>query len=161
MTERRHQVVVVGGGFGGLNATRALAKADVDVTLLDRTNHHLFQPLLYQVAAGILPEGLVAPALRSVIKKQRNARALLAEADGDLDGAARLHDQAADGWQAYGHRAEQAQALLGAGRCLRRLGRPEAAARLREARAGFRRLGAGPLVQEAGTWLLGGAASGY
>src|SRR5919112_6531195 len=79
MTERRHQVVVVGGGFGGLNATHSLAKADVDVTLVDRTNHHLFQPLLYQVAAGILPEGLIAPALRSVIKKQRNARALLAE----------------------------------------------------------------------------------
>ena len=79
MTERRHRVVVVGGGFGGLNATRALAKADVDVTVVDRTNHHLFQPLLYQVAAGILPEGLVAPALRSVIKKQANARALLAE----------------------------------------------------------------------------------
>ena len=59
MTERRHQVVVVGGGFGGLSATRALAKADVDVTLVDRTNHHLFQPLLYQVAAGILPEGLI------------------------------------------------------------------------------------------------------
>ena len=47
-----HRVVVVGGGFGGLNATRALAGADVDVTLVDRTNHHLFQPLLYQVAAG-------------------------------------------------------------------------------------------------------------
>jgi len=79
MTESRHQVVVVGGGFGGLNATRALAHADVDVTIVDRTNHHLFQPLLYQVAAGILPPGLIAPALRAVIKKQRNARALLAE----------------------------------------------------------------------------------
>jgi NADH:ubiquinone reductase (H+-translocating) len=86
MTERRHQVVVVGGGFGGLNATHALAKADVDVTLVDRTNHHLFQPLLYQVATGILPEGLIAPALRSVIKKQANARALLAEVTNlDLD----------------------------------------------------------------------------
>jgi NADH dehydrogenase len=72
-------VVVVGGGFGGLNATRALASADVDVTVVDRTNHHLFQPLLYQVAAGILPPGLIAPALRGVIKKQRNARALLAD----------------------------------------------------------------------------------
>src|SRR5690348_1567689 len=75
----RHRVVVVGGGFGGLNATRELADADVDITLVDRTNHHLFQPLLYQVAAGILPPGLIAPAIRSVIKKQANARALLAE----------------------------------------------------------------------------------
>jgi NADH dehydrogenase len=75
----RERVVVVGGGFGGLNVTRALASADVDVTVVDRTNHHLFQPLLYQVAAGILPPGLIAPALRGVIKKQRNARALLAD----------------------------------------------------------------------------------
>ena len=75
----RERVVVVGGGFGGLNATRALASADVDVSVVDRTNHHLFQPLLYQVAAGILPPGLIAPALRGVIKKQRNARALLAD----------------------------------------------------------------------------------
>ena len=97
MTERRHQVVVVGGGFGGLNATRALAKADVDVTVVDRTNHHLFQPLLYQVAAGILPEGLVAPALRSVIKKQANARALLAEVTSmDLDTKV-VHAVAPDG----------------------------------------------------------------
>jgi NADH dehydrogenase len=75
----RHRVVVVGGGFGGLNATRGLADADVDVTVVDRTNHHLFQPLLYQVAAGILPPGLIAPALRSIIKRQANSTALLAE----------------------------------------------------------------------------------
>jgi NADH dehydrogenase len=75
----RQRVVVVGGGFGGLNAVRALEHADVDVTLVDRTNHHLFQPLLYQVAAGILPPGLIAPAIRSVIKEQANARALLAD----------------------------------------------------------------------------------
>jgi NADH dehydrogenase len=80
------RVVVVGGGFGGLNAVRALDGADVEVTVVDRTNHHLFQPLLYQVATGILPPGLIAPALRSVIKKQRNARALLADVyDLDLD----------------------------------------------------------------------------
>jgi NADH:ubiquinone reductase (H+-translocating) len=76
---RRNRVVVVGGGFGGLNVTRGLADADVDVTLVDRTNHHLFQPLLYQVAAGILAPGLIAPALRRTVKKQANARALLAE----------------------------------------------------------------------------------
>jgi len=70
---------VVGGGFGGLNVARALEKSPVDVTIVDRTNHHLFQPLLYQVATGILPPGLIAPPLRSVIKKQKNARALLAE----------------------------------------------------------------------------------
>jgi NADH dehydrogenase len=82
----KHRVVVVGGGFGGLNATRALANADVDVTVVDRTNHHLFQPLLYQVAAGILPPGLIAPALRAVLRKQRNARVLLSEVyDLDLD----------------------------------------------------------------------------
>src|SRR5690242_2367765 len=75
----RHRVVVIGGGFGGLNATRALDGVDVEVTVVDRTNHHLFQPLLYQVAAGILPPGLIAPALRSIIKRQANARALLAE----------------------------------------------------------------------------------
>ncbi len=86
MSKGRHKVVIVGGGFGGLNATKSLADADVDITLVDRTNHHLFQPLLYQVAAGLLSPGLIAPALRTVVKKQRNVRTLLAEVDGfDLD----------------------------------------------------------------------------
>jgi NADH dehydrogenase len=94
---QRHRVVVVGGGFGGLNVVRALAHADVDVTVVDRTNHHLFQPLLYQVAAGILPPGLIAPALRSVIKKQGNARALLADVhDLDLDRRV-VHAEGPDG----------------------------------------------------------------
>ena len=78
-TGQRHRVVVIGGGFGGLAATRALDGADCEVTVVDRTNHHLFQPLLYQVAAGILPPGLIAPALRSIVKRQANTRALLAE----------------------------------------------------------------------------------
>src|SRR4051812_47860882 len=85
----KHRVVVVGGGFGGQNVTRGLDGADVDVTVVDRTNHHLFQPLLYQVAAGILPPGLIAPALRGIIKRERNARALLAEVQ-DLDLDARV-----------------------------------------------------------------------
>src|ERR1700761_1603666 len=86
MTGEKHQVLVSGGGFGGLSAVRALAGADVDITLVDRTNHHLFQPLLYQVAAGILPPGLIAPALRRVVSKQPNARVVLADARGvDLD----------------------------------------------------------------------------
>src|SRR3954454_3871365 len=79
INQQRHRVVVVGGGFGGLTVTRELAGAPVDVTVVDRTNHHLFQPLLYQVAAGLLPPGLIAPALRKIIRDQGNARALLAE----------------------------------------------------------------------------------
>ncbi|GAA1849779.1 NAD(P)/FAD-dependent oxidoreductase [Pseudonocardia ailaonensis] len=75
----RPRVVVIGGGFGGVRAAKALGHADVDVTLVDRTNHHLFQPLLYQVATGILSPGLIAPALRRVVKKERNIRTLLAE----------------------------------------------------------------------------------
>src|SRR5271154_6324817 len=87
MSEGCHQVVVVGGGFGGIRVTSALARADVDITIVDRTNHHLFQPLLYQVATGILPDGLVAPALRGVVRKQANARFVLADVQHlDLDG---------------------------------------------------------------------------
>ena len=86
MAGERHRVLVIGGGFGGLSATRALAGVDAQVTLVDRTNHHLFQPLLYQVAAGILPPGLIAPALRQVVRGQSNVRVLLADVqDIDLD----------------------------------------------------------------------------
>ena len=90
-------MVVVGGGFGGVRVTRALAGADADITLVDRTNHHLFQPLLYQVATGILPDGLIAPALRSMVRKQANARVMLAEVQHlDLDGRV-VHAVAPDG----------------------------------------------------------------
>lgn len=93
----RHRVVVVGGGFGGLNVVRGLADVDVDVTLLDRTNHHLFQPLLYQVAAGILPPGLIAPALRGVVRAEHNVRTLLADIhDIDIDGRT-VHADGPDG----------------------------------------------------------------
>ena len=86
MQDRKHRVLVIGGGFGGLAVVRALGAADVQVTLVDRTNHHLFQPLLYQVATGILPPGLIAPALRQVVRGQPNVRVLLAEVQGfDLD----------------------------------------------------------------------------
>ena len=90
-------MVVVGGGFGGVNVTRGLARADADVTIVDRTNHHLFQPLLYQVATGILPGGLIAPALRRVVRKQANAHAVLADVQRlDLDGRV-VHALAPDG----------------------------------------------------------------
>ena len=88
MSDRlRHRVVIVGGGFGGLPATRLLARSkDVEVTLLDRRNHHLFQPLLYQVATGILSPGQIAPVLRHVVRKHRNVTVELTNVTGfDLD----------------------------------------------------------------------------
>ncbi len=74
-----HRVVVVGSGFGGLFATKAFKGAPVEVTVIARTNHHLFQPLLYQVATGILSEGKIAPATREVLRTQSNARVLLGD----------------------------------------------------------------------------------
>ena len=69
----RHRVVVIGSGFGGLFATKALRHADVDVTMIAKTTHHLFQPLLYQVATGILSEGEIAPATRERISTRSTA----------------------------------------------------------------------------------------
>jgi NADH dehydrogenase len=74
-----HRVVIVGGGFGGLYAARALKRAAVDVVLVDRRNHHLFQPLLYQVATGSLSPANIAAPLRSLVRRQRNTQVLLAE----------------------------------------------------------------------------------
>ena len=74
-----HHVVIIGGGFGGLYAARALAKAPVRVTLVDRRNFHLFQPLLYQVATGILGPGEITAPLRHILRKQKNATVLLGE----------------------------------------------------------------------------------
>ncbi len=78
--ERRPHVVIIGGGFGGLATARALAKAPVNVTLIDRRNHHLFQPLLYQVATAALNPSDIAYPIRAVLAKQGNVRVLLAEA---------------------------------------------------------------------------------
>ncbi len=78
----RHRVVVVGGGFAGLQAVRKLARAPVDVTLIDRRNFHLFQPLAYQVATGALSPAEIASPLRGVLRRQTNARVLLAEVSG-------------------------------------------------------------------------------
>jgi NADH dehydrogenase len=79
---RRHRVVVIGSGFGGLFATKELKKADVDITLISRTSQHLFQPLLYQVATGILSEGEIAPPTREILRRQRNAKVVLGEVTG-------------------------------------------------------------------------------
>jgi NADH dehydrogenase len=83
-----HRVVVVGGGFGGLQATHGLRHADVEVTLVDRRNFHLFQPLTYQVATGALSPGEIAYPLRAIFTRDRNVRVLLAEV-ADFDLAAR------------------------------------------------------------------------
>jgi len=82
MTSRpgRPRVVIIGGGFGGLNAARALKRAPVDVVLVDRYNHHVFQPLLYQVATAGLSPGEIASPIRWILRRQRNAQVLLAEA---------------------------------------------------------------------------------
>jgi NADH dehydrogenase len=85
--EQKHKVVILGGGFGGLAAAQKLKRAPVDVTLIDRRNFHLFQPLLYQVATGSLSPGEIAAPLRSVLSRQKNARVLLGEAvDVDPEG---------------------------------------------------------------------------
>src|SRR5881296_682387 len=76
----RPRVVIVGGGFGGLNAARALAGADVSVTLVDRHNYHLFQPPLYQVATASLSPGDIASPIRWILRRQENVQVLLAEA---------------------------------------------------------------------------------
>src|SRR5580704_1272147 len=83
MTKNRlPRVVIVGGGFGGLAAARALRNAPVDVTLIDRSNHHLFQPLLYQVATAGLAPGDIAAPIRHLLQKQRNVTVGLAEVTG-------------------------------------------------------------------------------
>ena len=87
-TARPHRVVIVGCGFAGLFAAKSLRRQPVEVTVVDRTNHHLFQPLLYQVATGILSEGDVAPPIRDVLRRQRNTRVVLGDVQ-DIDVQAR------------------------------------------------------------------------
>ena len=93
------RVVIVGGGFGGLYAARALGRAPVDVTVVDRTNHHVFQPLLYQVATASLSPSQIAYPIRGVLRRQANTRVLMAAATG-VDLAAR-RVRLADGELAY------------------------------------------------------------
>ncbi|MBV9088781.1 MAG: NAD(P)/FAD-dependent oxidoreductase [Mycobacteriaceae bacterium] len=80
--QQRHRVVVIGSGFGGLTAVKALKHADVDIKMIARTQHHLFQPLLYQVATGIISEGEIAPATRVILRRQKNVQVLLGDVTG-------------------------------------------------------------------------------
>ena len=84
----QHRVIILGGGFGGLNAAQKLKRAPVSITLIDRRNFHLFQPLLYQVATGSLSPGEIAAPLRGVLSRQKNAQVLLGEA-ADIDPVAK------------------------------------------------------------------------
>src|SRR5579871_4686683 len=88
-TVPRPRVVIVGGGFGGLTATRALAWAPVDVTLIDKRNYNLFRPMLYQVATGLLSADEIAGPLRSILSRQTNVEVLLGEVR-DIDVTQRL-----------------------------------------------------------------------
>ena len=76
------RVVIVGGGFGGFYAARALARAPVQVTLVDKRNYHLFRPMLYQVATGLLSGDEIAPSLRVLFSRQKNVDVLMSEVTG-------------------------------------------------------------------------------
>ena len=75
----KHRIVIIGSGFGGLNAAQKLKRADVDIKLIAKTTHHLFQPMLYQVATGIISEGEIAPPTRVILRRQKNCQVLLGE----------------------------------------------------------------------------------
>ena len=77
--KRKPRIVIVGGGFGGVAAARALRKSDAEVFLIDRRNHHIFQPLLYQVATAVLSPSEVAAPIRQLARKQKNLSVMLAE----------------------------------------------------------------------------------
>src|SRR3984957_19002404 len=79
MNEGTPDIVIVGGGFGGLAAAKALRRTPARVTLVDRSNHHLFQPLLYQVATSVLAPGQIATPIRGILRKQQNATVILGE----------------------------------------------------------------------------------
>jgi NADH:ubiquinone reductase (H+-translocating) len=85
-----HQVAIVGCGFAGLTAAKALGREPVEITVVDRANHHLFQPLLYQMATGVLSEGDIAPPIRGVLARQGNAAVVFGEVEGIDLGARRL-----------------------------------------------------------------------
>src|SRR5882724_10887333 len=78
----RPKIIIVGGGFGGLAAARALRKASAQIILIDRSNHHLFQPLLYQVATSVLMPGQIGSPIRNILRKQRNTTVILGEVTG-------------------------------------------------------------------------------
>jgi len=75
----KKSVVIVGGGFGGISAAKQLKKSDLDITIIDKTNHHVFQPLLYQVATAALSPGDIAVPIRSIFRGQENVKIIMSE----------------------------------------------------------------------------------
>jgi NADH dehydrogenase len=96
MPDQRPKVVIVGGGFGGLEAAKALRRANADITVVDRQNHHCFQPLLYQVATAALSPADVAWPIRHILHAQKNATVLMADVTGVDTAQKRLHTNAGD-----------------------------------------------------------------
>src|SRR6476620_3949851 len=88
------KVVIIGGGFGGLYAARKLANHPVDVTLIDRTNHHLFQPLLYQVATAMLSPADIAQPIRAIMKEAKNVHVVMGRVESIDTGAKTVHTHA-------------------------------------------------------------------
>src|SRR5260370_34983958 len=86
-TPQRKRVLIIGGGFAGIAAARALKRADAEITLIDRRNHHIFQPLLYQVATAVLSPAEIAAPIRQLEAKQKNLSVLLADVKGINPGA--------------------------------------------------------------------------
>jgi NADH dehydrogenase len=82
MNQKLPRVVIIGGGFGGLNAARSLKRAPVEIVLIDRANHHLFQPLLYQVATSVLPPTEIATPIRNLLRRQKNVTVLMGDVIG-------------------------------------------------------------------------------
>lgn len=102
VSDARHRVAIIGSGFGGLFVAKCLKRAEVDITLISRVSHHTFQPLLYQVATGILSQANIAPATREILKRQKNAKVLLGEvSEIDLQCA---HGHLGGGCASYGDR---------------------------------------------------------
>lgn len=106
-TLAKHRLVIVGSGFGGLFAARAMANQNVEITLIANTTHHLFQPLLYQLATGILSEGVIAPSTREILRKQKNVKVLMGTVE-DID-----PQQQVVYWRNYGeHRVTAYDTLI-------------------------------------------------
>ena len=106
-------MIIIGGGFGGLWAAKALANKPVEVTLIDRKNHHVFQPLLYQVATAVLSPGEIAQPIRRILHKYKNIEVILGEVTGfDKEGQQRNPGRRFQGWLRLSDRRRRSTPLV-------------------------------------------------